>query len=41
MAALDAIAPLSFFITQLAFFDLVDDRQFKGQRVITLATPFA
>ena len=34
------VALLSLFIAQLAFFDLVDDRQFKSQRVVSLTTPF-
>ncbi|AZD94976.1 hypothetical protein C4K13_5590 [Pseudomonas chlororaphis subsp. aureofaciens] len=38
--ALNAVARLSLFMTRLLF-NLVDDRQFNSQRVITLTAPFS
>ena len=38
-AALNAITRLSLFVGELAFFNLLDQRQFKSQRVIALC-PF-
>ncbi|WP_375741715.1 hypothetical protein [Pseudomonas boanensis] len=36
----DAITGLSFLVAHCAFFDLVGHRQFKSQRVITLAESY-